>query len=100
MRRGPAEPVRSGYAIFIPTLHQGDTPAWHDGETGLPVVYQTEREAQREVAEHQQTLIQQFLDGERDFEDAMTVEDFILPVDVWADGSISTEDGRVYGKQP
>lgn len=73
-------------------------PTWYD-ETGYPVVYATELEAQREIAEHHLTLIEQFLAGERDYDDAMTVEDFILPVDVWPDGSISIEDGRIFGKQ-
>jgi hypothetical protein len=73
-------------------------PAWYC-ETGYPLVYATELEAQREIAEHQLALIKQFLDGERDFNDAMTVEDFVLPVDVWPDGSISIEDGSVFGKQ-
>ena len=73
-------------------------PAWYD-ESGYPVVYGTELEAQREIADHHLTLIYEFLDGERDFDDAMTVEDFILPVDVWPDGRISTGDGRLFGKQ-
>ncbi len=92
-------PVRAAYSIFIPTLCQGTMPAWYD-ETGYPVKYETELEAQREIADHHLTLIQQFLSGERDFDDAMTVEDFILPVDVWPDGSISIEDGRIFGRQP
>jgi hypothetical protein len=92
-------PIRSGFGIFMPTLCQGTMPAWYDGDTGLPVVYATELEAQREIADHHLSLIQQFLDGERDFDDAMIVEDFILPIDVWADGRISTEDGRTWGKQ-
>jgi hypothetical protein len=93
------QPFRSAYAIFMPTLLQGDMPAWYDGDTGLPVVYESELAAQREIADHHLTLIQQFLDGERDYDDAMTVEDFILPVDIWPDGSISVESGRRYGKQ-
>ena len=36
--------------------------------------------------------LRQFLEGERDFEDAMTVEDYILPVDVLPDGSVLDED--------
>ena len=91
-------PVRSAYSIFIPTICQGTIPAWHD-ETGYPVIYVTELEAQREIAEDCIERLRQFLANERDFEDAMTVEDFILPVDVWPDGSISIEDGRVFGKQ-
>jgi hypothetical protein len=41
----------------------------------------------------------QFLAGQREFDDAITMEDYILPIDVWSDGSISTEDGSHYGKQ-
>lgn len=93
-------PVRSGFAIFMPTFCQGTMPAWYDGDTGLPIVYATELEAQREIADHHLTLIQQFLDDQRDFEDALTVEDFILPINVWPDGRISTDDGRTWGKQP
>jgi hypothetical protein len=72
-------------------------PACYD-ETDYPVVFATELEAQREVADSQLTRIQEFLDGERHFDDAITTDEFVLPVDVWPDGSISTEDGRKYGK--
>lgn len=64
-----------------------------------PVVFATELEAQREIADHQLTRIRQFLDGERDFDDAITTDEFVLLVDVWPDRSITTEDGRVYGNQ-
>jgi hypothetical protein len=69
-------------------------------ETDYPVVFETELEAQREIADNQLIRIRQFLDGERDFHDAITTEEFVLPVDVWPDGSISIEGGRVYGKAP
>ena len=72
-------------------------PACYD-ETEYPVVFPTEREAQCEIADSQLILIQQFLDGERDFDDAISTDEFVLPIDVWPDGSISTEDGRLYGK--
>lgn len=72
-------------------------PACYD-ETDYPVVFDTELEAQREIADTQLTLIQQFLDGEREFHDAITTDEFVLPVDVWPDGSISTEEGWIYGK--
>jgi hypothetical protein len=42
--------------------------------------------------------LRQFLAGERDFDDAMTVEDYILPVDVLPDGYILDEDGNCFGK--
>lgn len=80
------------------TLCQGTIPAWYD-ENELPVTYSTELEAQREIADHQITLLGQFLAGERDFDDAITPDDFILPVTIWPDGSISIEDGRRFGKR-
>lgn len=72
-------------------------PAYHD-ETEYPVVFPTELDARREIADDQLTRIQQFLDGEREFDDAISTDEFVLPVDVWPDGSISTEGGRIYGK--
>lgn len=87
-----------GYCIFIDTICQGRIPAWHD-ENGMPVVYPTREAAQREVVEDMIDRLQQFLDGERPLEDALTVEDYILPVDILRDGSILDEDGNVFGKQ-
>lgn len=91
------QPVRSGYAIFRDYLFQGPVPACYEGD--YPVVFTTELEAQREIADSQLIRIQEFLDGERDFDDAITTDEFVLPVNVWPNGSISIEDGRVYGKQ-
>jgi len=90
-------PIRSGYAIFIPTLCQGTVPSCYEGE--YPVVFASELEAQREIADNQLTRLRQFLDGERDFDDALSTDEFVLPVKVWSDGSISNEDGRTFGKQ-
>lgn len=91
------QPIRSGYAIFCPTVFQGTMPACYEDD--CPVVFATELEAQREIADHQLIRIQQFLDGERDFDDAITTDEFVLPVDIWPDGSISTNDGQLYEKQ-
>jgi hypothetical protein len=88
----------SGYCIFIDTICEGRIPAWHD-EKGLPVVYPTVEAAQREIADDVMEKLHQFLEGERDFEDAMTVEDYILPVDVLPDGSILDEDDNCFGKK-
>ena len=86
------------YCIFIDTICQGRIPAWND-EKGLPDVYPTIESAQREIADDVMEKLHQFLDGQRDFEDAMTVEDYILPVDVLPDGSIVDEDGNCFGKK-
>ena len=73
-------PVRSGFAIFCPTVFQGTMPVCYDGD--YLVVFATKLEAQREIADNQLIRIQQFLDGERDFDDAITTDEFALPVDV------------------
>lgn len=91
------QPTRSGYAIFRDYLFQGYVPACYD-QTNYPVVFVTELEAQREIADTQLTRIQEFLDGERDYYDAITTDEFVLRVDIWPDGRISIEDGSIFGK--
>ena len=88
----------TGYCIFINTICQGRIPAWHD-EHLMPVIYPTLEVAQREIADDVMEQLHQFLAGERDFDDAMTVEDYILPVDVLPDGSILDENGNHFGKK-
>jgi len=41
--------------------------------------------------------LQQFLDGERDFNDAVQVEEFVVPVTCSPDGAITDESGQVFG---
>lgn len=89
---------RPAYAIFTQTLCEGLVPAWHD-ESNLPVIYATELEAQREIADDLMEQLRQFLAGSREFDDAISTEDFVLPVKVWPDGSISTKDGRTFGRR-
>lgn len=93
-----AKQAREAFAVFFPTVCEGMVPGYYD-KNNYPVFYATELEAQREIADDQMTRLQQFLDGERDFVDAILCDEIILPVRVWPDGSISTEDGRIYGKQ-
>jgi hypothetical protein len=69
MKDESAAPLRSGFCIYINTFCQGPVPAVSD-ENGY-VVFTSELEAQREIADYQMTRLRQFLDGERDFEDAM-----------------------------
>lgn len=40
------------------------------------------------------TRLQQFLDGERDFDDAVTVEETIVAVEVFLAGTIVNSDGN------
>ncbi|MDR3459474.1 MAG: hypothetical protein P4N60_18760 [Verrucomicrobiae bacterium] len=73
-------------------------PAWHDAQ-GRPAVYPTLEAAQREIADDVMEKLRQFLDGERDFDDALTVEDYILPVEVLPDGTILDADGNRFGNK-
>lgn len=89
---------RKAYCIFIDTVCEGRIPAWHDNNQ-KPVVYLTLEAAQREIVDGVMEHLSQFLDGERDFDDALSVEDYILPVIVLPDGSIVDEDGNHFGKK-
>lgn len=87
--------VRDGYCIYIDSVVEGQTPLWWD-EQGKPVVYDSVEAAQREIADDLIDRLEQFMRGERDFEDAITVEEYAVPVSVFADGSITDEDGNYF----
>jgi hypothetical protein len=76
-----------GFCVFIDMLGEGTVPSVRDGD-GKPVVFATKNEAQREIADFMMTRLQEFMDGERDFDDAMTIEEYVVEVDVLADGSV------------
>jgi len=88
--------LRTGYCIYLNTFCQGPVPVVSDGEDKY-VVFETELAAQREIADYAMTRIQQFLNGERDFDDAMTVEEYTVAVSVHPDGKITDEDGNCFG---
>ena len=91
-----AESSWPGFCIYITTVCEGSVPSVRDGK-GLPCVFKAEVEAQREIADFVMTRLQEFIDGHRDFEDAMTVEEYVVPVDVYPDGSIVDEAGNHFG---
>ncbi len=90
--KNPTE-LRNGFCIYINTFCQGSVPTVSDGD-GIYVVFETEFEAQSEIVDHQMTRLQEFLDGERDFEDAITVEEYVLAVEVLPDGTIIEASGK------
>jgi hypothetical protein len=94
----PAERTASGYAIYINTLCQGRVPV-ERSETDKPVVYPTERAAQCAIIDWTIPRLHQFLAGERDYEDATTIEEYVEPVDLHPDGSITDEYGNRYPHQ-
>ncbi|MGB6221540.1 hypothetical protein [Haloferula sp.] len=86
--------LRDGYVIVIDTVCHGITLAVSTGD-GKIVVFETELEAQREIVDHQITRLQEFVDGERDFDDAMTVGETIVPVTLHPDGVLVDAEGNL-----
>ena len=92
---------RRGFCIFINTLFQGPVPSVKEispsDAANAPeriCVFSTEREAQLEIVDFMMTRLREFIDGERDFEDAVTLEEYVVEVDVLPDGSIVDMDGN------
>lgn len=76
-----------GYAIFIDTICEGRVPLWR-AANGQPVFYVTRAEAEHEIVDDLMTRLQEYLTGEREFEDAIAVEEYVLPVERLPDGVI------------
>jgi hypothetical protein len=93
------EERRPAFCIYVNTICQGPVPVERN-EKGFPFVYFTRLEAQREIAGYAIIRLRQFLDGERDFDDAITVEEYIVEVDVFSDGSILDGNGFWFGSDP
>ncbi len=85
-----------GYCIYINTLCQGPVPVL-TGEDDKYIVFETEFEAQTEIVDCVLIRLQQFLAGERDYEDAITVEEYVVPVTLYPDGSFTDEAGNIFG---
>jgi hypothetical protein len=64
------------------------------------IVFATESEAQREIVDNQMIRLQQFLDGEREYEDAIEVEEYVVAVTAQPDGSMIDEVGRTFSRFP
>lgn len=88
--------TRRVFCIYVETTQEGEIPVERN-DGGCPVVYETEDEAQRVIAEITIERLKEFLKGQRDFDDAMTVEEYIVEVDVYPDGSISDEKDQYFG---
>lgn len=86
----------SAFCIYIDTVCHGAVPVERD-EKGNAIVYATVNDAQRVIAEDTIERLRQFLDGERDYEDAMTVAEYVVEVDVLPDGSITDAAGNTFG---
>ncbi len=89
---------RRGFCIYIDALCQGPTPAVRD-EQGWPCVFETEDEAHREIVDSLLIRLRQFMDGEREFHDAIMIDEFVVPVRVLTDGSTVDEEGLHFGRE-
>ena len=63
-------------------------------------VFETELEAQKEIVDYQMTRLQQFLDGEREYENAIETEEYVVAVIIQSNGKIVDECGRCFGPKP
>ena len=93
---------RRGYCIFIDTVFQGAVPSVSEVDGDHPkgseiiCVFPTKCEAQLEIVDFMMTRLQQFIDGERDFDDAVTIEEYVVEVDVFPDGRIVDSNGNCF----
>ncbi len=80
-----------GYLVMSPDM---DEPAvWEGSGENLPsqpVLFLTHKEAEKEIADTMQELYRQVLTGERSL-DEVPQEDYILPAQRHADGTLTTE---------
>lgn len=78
--------VTTGYIICVDALCEGAVPLVKN-QAGDSLIFMSEREAQREIVDATMTRLQEFVAGEREFEDAIGVEEFIQQIEVSPDGS-------------
>jgi hypothetical protein len=89
---------RDGFCVFITALFEGSVPAVRDG-ADKPLVFATEVEAQREIADNMIKRLQEFIDGERTFGDALTLEEYVVRVKALPDGSVVDPSGVSHGSR-
>lgn len=90
--------TRQGFCIYVDTVCDGPVPVEHKDD-GTPVVYGTYLQAQRVIAEDMIDRLHEFLDGQRDFDDAITIEEHVVKVDVMHDGSIHDQYHHHFGRK-
>lgn len=91
------ETTKTGFCIYVDTICQGPIPVERDDE-GNFYVHPTRKAAEREIVEDIMERLRQYLEGEREFDDDITVEEYVVPVSVAPNGTITDEDGRTFGK--
>ncbi len=71
--------VNKYYCICINSVVEGVIPIVTD-EYGKPVLFQSIRDAELEIADGMITRLQEFIDGGRDFADAVSFDEFVVEV--------------------
>ena len=84
--------TRRGFCVYVSAAMEGAMPAVRN-ECGEPFVFATRLEAQREIADNMILGLQQFLDGNVGFADAFVNNEYIVEVDLCADGSVIDANG-------
>lgn len=84
---------RIGFCLMIDTVFEGTVPSLL-GEDSKSWVFATRVEAEREIAELAITRLEEFLEAERDFDDAMAIEEYIVEVTLLENGIAEDEYGR------
>ena len=82
------------YIIVGESLIDGLQPSVMVSEGASPfkhLLFQTEREAQLELADRMMTKLEEFIDGERDFDDAVAVDEQVIEV-------LRCRDGKIFPK--
>ncbi|MFT4688556.1 MAG: hypothetical protein ACI9OD_000754 [Limisphaerales bacterium] len=87
--------LSDGFGIYIDTVFQGPVPVVSDGN-GFAIIYRTELAAHREIASHAIVQLEEFLRNEREFEDAIIVEEYIVPVTVCGNGRMADSMGNTF----
>lgn len=85
----------NGYCVMLETVSEGLVVAVKD-QAGKPIVFKTREAAEAEIADFVIDKWDEYLEGEREFDDAVTVEEFLLEVQVDEDGTIFDEDDTVW----
>ena len=85
----------SFYIIVGDSFLDGLQPTLMVSEGGSPfenLLFSTEREAQIEIADRMITKLEEFINGDRDFEDALALDEYVMEVVRCGDGKILPKD--------
>ena len=86
------------YGVFVDQSPHPIRPAAYD-HRGYPVVHATEVAAKTAIIRHALQRHLAFFDGSMSFEEAVSIDEYYVPVNVHPDGSVSTEAGLTFGRQ-